>query len=415
MSGAKDALLLNQGLSEDYVPTLPERSVTWRLVLCATIGSIHAMQYGWAIGIINFPADVISKDLGIDPKGWAWSGGIVASFCVAGFLGTSFAGGLADSWGRRRLIVALNLPFLLAAGAAVGAGLLKGTAGYALLVLSRVLVGLACGMGSVVTPMYLGEIATESTRGAFGALFQFQITVFILIVQLASMPGAMDSSALWGPLFGISGVFAVLALLAGPLLLESPKWLVKQGRQDHARSVLAQLRGITAAEADEDAKALEEPEEGGGDEEGGGGSAGAGAGKDTKTLGQVLGDSYYRLPLLVLCVLMVTQQFSGINAIFYYSAGFFKVSDRILCTPTYCSPQHHPHTRQQQHQPLALGPLSPLSIPLPPPLPLPLNIHPPTPTLPPQHNAGCGRGCHSGHHSSGRREFTGHGHSHTLD
>jgi len=299
------------------------------------IGSVHAMQYGWAIGIINFPAEVISSDLQIDPKGWAWSGGVVATFCVAGFLGTTFAGSLADSWGRRRLIVLLNLPFLLAAGLALAAGFLKGTWGYVLLVISRFLVGLASGAGSVVTPMYLGEIATRSTRGAFSALFQFQITVFILFVQLASMPSAMSTSALWGPCFGISGVFALLALAAGPWLVESPSWLMKQKDRypGQALSALMLLRGISQTDAIEDARALEEAEgeTDEGDEESSGGGSGEKGKSNIKSLVDILSDSYYRLPLIVLCTLMVTQQFSGINAIFYYSDGFFKVRGWFVC------------------------------------------------------------------------------------
>jgi MFS family permease len=196
-----------------------------------------------------------------------------------------------------------------------------------MLIASRVLVGAACGAGSVVTPMYLGEIATEATRGAFGALFQLQITVFILIVQLASMPGALSSSGSWGYLFAVSAVLAALGLAAAPFMLESPKWLVKQGRRDHAQSTLAQLRDVTQAEAAEDLLHLEGEDDSVEDVEA---AAAGGVRKEqagVMSLGAVLGDSYLRTPLLILAVLMLTQQFSGINAVFYYSTSFFKVRE----------------------------------------------------------------------------------------
>ena len=314
----------------------PERSVTTRLLVCAFIGSVHAMQYGWAIGVINFPQTQISLDLGLctgdcKTSSWWWAGGVVAAFCVAGFAGSHFGGSLADSMGRRRLIVALNVPFVVGGALGWAAGFVKGAAGLYMLLASRVLVGAACGAGSVVTPMYLGEIATPATRGAFGALFQFQITVFILIVQLASMPGALSSASTWGYLFAISGVFGLVGLLLAPFLLESPKWLLKQGRRDHAQSTLAQLRGVSQADAIDDLLALEEEDDAPEDAE-------AGAVKEqapTMTLSQVLADSYLRMPLLILSILMVTQQFSGINAVFYYSSGFFKVRQRRCRAPCF--------------------------------------------------------------------------------
>jgi MFS family permease len=306
----------------------PERSVTWRLLICAFVGSVCAAQYGWAIGIINFPAAVMCSDFALSgTDSWWWSGGVVAGFCVAGFLGSHFGGGLADAMGRRRLVVALNVPFVAAGLLGYGASVLKGQGGLWLMLASRLVVGAAAGAGSVVTPLYLGEIATEATRGAFGALFQLQITVFILLVQLASMPGALSSSSTWGYLFAASAALSLAGLLAAPLLIESPKWLLKQGRQDHAQSALALLRGVSQAEALEDLQHLESQEEGGGGEDvearlvGG-----APAQPRVLSLGQVLADPYLRFPLLILSVLMVTQQFSGINAVFYYSAGFFKVS-----------------------------------------------------------------------------------------
>lgn len=210
MSSTQKLLLQEEGGAP------PERRTTSTLILNALLGAVPAAQYGWAIGVMvrpwragfgcagvcrtrclallhlaltlhptrplqNFPTKQMCDDLGssagnpLDQNGLVWSAAVNASFCVAGFAGSHFAGSLCDALGRRRLILLLNIPFLLAAGLGVAAGIVKGTPGFVLLSLARVVVGAASGAGSVVTPMFLGEIATPSTKGAFGALFQFGI------------------------------------------------------------------------------------------------------------------------------------------------------------------------------------------------------------------------------------------------
>jgi MFS family permease len=199
---------------------------------------------------------------------------------------------------------------------------------FGLLMAARCCFGAGAGAASVAVPMYLGEIAPASLKGAFGALNQFSLVVLILVGQFMSL--GMSGSALWPWLFASQGVLAAAVILAsGPLLLESPRWLVAQGRADDAKAVLLKCRGYSEADAEAE---VDEILAGGaaGAKGAGGGGSGGGGGDDEKpplmTTWQLLATRGLRAPLLVAVMLQLTQQFSGINAVFFYSTSFFEAA-----------------------------------------------------------------------------------------
>ena len=192
---------------------------------------------------------------------------------------------------------------------------------FGLLMVARCCFGVGAGAASVAVPMYLGEIAPAALKGAFGALNQFSLVVLILVGQFMSL--GMSGSALWPWLFASQGVLAAAVILAsGPLLLESPRWLVAQGRADEAKAVLLRCRGYGEAEAEAE---VDEILAGGG-AAAKDGAAGAGDKPPLMTTWQLLASPALRAPLLVAVVLQLTQQFSGINAVFFYSTSFFEAA-----------------------------------------------------------------------------------------
>lgn len=273
------------------------------------------VSYHWSplqVGVINAPQDIVSAKLAIDPDGWSWAM-IVSSFCMAGFVAAQLSAGVVDRFGRRAFLNALNVLFIASGACAIASSYLSDPkVAYALLLVSRILSGAGSGAATVGVPMYLGEIAPSDAKGSYGALNQFQIVVWILIAQLIGL--GMATESLWGWYFGISAFLGAVGLFQAPFLLESPRWLVSKGKTEEARTVLVALRGYSDEDAAQEVADIEE-------------EAQAGA-KSTSapSVFQLMSSPLYRMPLLVCVLLQLTQQFSGINAVFFYSTSFFKAA-----------------------------------------------------------------------------------------
>jgi MFS family permease len=122
----------------------------------------------------------------------------------------------------------------------VGVVLAALTPTYPVLLLARIIIGLAVGPASMVVPLSIGGFAPPKVRGALVSLNQLAITVGILASYLVDY--GLSSSADWRLMFGLAGIPAAAPFIGMLFQHESPHWLVEQGREDEARSVLRQLR-----------------------------------------------------------------------------------------------------------------------------------------------------------------------------
>lgn len=289
-----------------------KRGLTKTLVFCALVGTIQACQNGWNIGVINFPQEVISEFLGIDPKGAYWSVGIVAMYSLGGFIGAHYSGTWANRFGRKVLIFLLNWTFVVSTIMILISFYSKNKdISLWMLIISRLLTGVGAGAGSVVTPMYLGEIGDTHQKAALGALYQFAVVLFLLLAQLVGLK--MSTPKLWGLMFSITGVLALIGLFLTPMLVESPEWLAGKGKRNKTIRALTALRGYTTSEAaNELSSKLTD-----------GGTAPREA-TPNQTIWEIIKNPLLQRPLLAATFIQMSQQLSGINAVFYYSASFFR-------------------------------------------------------------------------------------------
>jgi sugar porter (SP) family MFS transporter len=315
----KESLLVNDDGRYGASGGAARGRITPALLAAAALGSMGSAQYGYNAGCVNLPQDQIKKEFSLhdDPFQMPSVPMIIALFCVGGWVGSAFSPQLVDKFGRKPFLIHSQWLFVIGGALNVALGYFKDsspTAAYATLLVARVLFGLGSGAASVAVPMYLGEIATADVKGAFGAINQFQIVVWILVGQLLGL--GMSTSSTWPWMFALTGfiAFGTIVLSAG-LLVESPRWLVSKGRRDEARKALVRIRGYDEADADVEIAEMEE--------EAAASASSAGAAPSVLSL---VSDPVLRAPLLVAVMLQLSQQFSGINAVFFYSTSFFQAA-----------------------------------------------------------------------------------------
>jgi SP family arabinose:H+ symporter-like MFS transporter len=231
----------------------------------------------------------------------AFGEGLAVSIVLVGcMIGALAAGAASDKLGRRKfLLVSAVLFFVSSLGCAVPRNLAQ-------FLVFRFIGGLAIGSVSIISPLYISEIAPARIRGALVSINQMAIVSGILISYFVSwvLVGAGPSNWRW--MFATGGAPAVLFFVLVLGVPESPRWLLKQGRGEEALGVLNKVNEPAAAAAEADAirEALSLEE-----------------GK----LGELLKPGF-RTALLVGIVLAVFQQITGINAVIYYSPRFFEAA-----------------------------------------------------------------------------------------
>ena len=230
----------------------------------------------------------------------SWSEGFVtgslALGCIAGCL---FAGLIADRYGRRPgLMIAAAIFAVSSIGMAVSPSL-------QVFILMRFCAGIGVGMSSMLSPLYIAEISPASVRGRNVAINQLTIVLGILITNLINYKLRGLGPESWRWMFGVGAVPSTLFLLGVIFLPESPRWLIRVGKNDKALSTLKKIgsEGFARDTFSAVTKSLENTEE--------------------VKFSTVFAKSV-RPAVLVGVALAVFQQFCGINVVFNYTSTIFK-------------------------------------------------------------------------------------------
>lgn len=285
------------------------------ITLISFIAAMGGLLFGYDWVVIGGAKPFFEPFFGIDPQtnlsGWVNSCALLG--CL---LGAMTAAGLSDKFGRKRLLIFSALLFVLTSlGNALSSAL-------AIFVAWRIFGGVAIGLASALSPMYIAEIAPAQIRGRLVSINQFTIVIGVLAAQIVNWllgrhlpPNSQPQDILhswygqscWRWMFGLTAVPSVLFFAGMFFVPESPRWLIRQELYGRARAILAKIGGAAYAEAE---------------------VAGVRATLIDEQASQV---RFYELleprlrKMLTLGIgLAVFQQWCGINVIFTYAEDIFK-------------------------------------------------------------------------------------------
>jgi len=200
------------------------------------VAAIGGFLFGYDLAVVSGAIIFLQKQFHLDAYAVGFAIGSAQIGCI---LAPFFAGYLSDRLGRKRTLFAAALLFGLAA---MGTALPRNMAEFNAF---RILAGVAIGLASVVSPMYIAEISPAPIRGRLVSLNQFAIVI-----------GAMSSygvsylfsfSANWRAMFACAAI-PTLALMIGLLFIpESPRWLAEKSRFEDAARIMTRIEGPTHA------------------------------------------------------------------------------------------------------------------------------------------------------------------------
>jgi MFS transporter, SP family, xylose:H+ symportor len=284
-----------------------------RLTLIAALGGL-LFGYDTAVisgAISSINANFISPLRLSEAAGASALGLTVSSALVGCVIGGGIAGPLADRYGRKSaLIIAATLFLVCSIGSAVpelGIGAVGRVGSRALLAFNiyRILGGVGVGVASLVSPLYIAEIASKQTRGSLVSLNQIAVVLGIVGVYFVNWTIAMQGNEGWLHEVGWRWMLASEAIPSAVFLIllntipDTPRWLIARGLRQQGLETLRNL-----GDANPGAAVAE---------------IAASAGAHSRTL------FYYgRRVIIVGIMLSVFQQFVGINAVMYYAPMMFK-------------------------------------------------------------------------------------------
>jgi len=291
---------------------LDDKKVFYNRFLLIVAG-LGGLLYGVDVGIIAGALPYLEATSG-------FNGGqlslVVAAVLLGSVISTLFAGLLADWMGRKSLMTLSGIMFV------ISIPMIALSHGYGSLVFGRLLQGVSGGLIGVVVPLYLAECLTASNRGKGTGIFQWLLTLGLVIAaalglyysfrvdQVAKLGDAAQLLAFkntaWRRIFWVSLPPGILFVIGSFLMAESPRWLLRRGKQEAAYAAL--LRSRTNEQADLELREMLET---------------TAAEKQATSVGSKAKESLLRrkyvIPFILACIILACNQATGINSIIGYN------------------------------------------------------------------------------------------------
>jgi len=208
------------------------------VVLLATTTAISGFLFGFDTAVINGVLLLLRRQFTLSNLQTEVAASSLLLGCLLGAAGASMIG---DRYGRKKSLIASSILFALSALGAAAANTV------ALFSAARLIGGLAIGLASVLTPVYIAEISPSKNRGTLVSLNQLAIVIGILFAYLVSWQIARFGENSWRWMLAVAAIPS-LAFFVGLLAIpESPRWLLGRGRHDEGERILARIFGASIA------------------------------------------------------------------------------------------------------------------------------------------------------------------------
>jgi SP family arabinose:H+ symporter-like MFS transporter len=261
------------------------------VVLLAATTAISGFLFGFDTAVINGVLLLLRRQFALSNLQTEIAASSLLLGCLLGAAGASMIG---DRYGRRKSLIASALLFAFSSiSTALASTVMIFSA-------ARLSGGLAIGLASVLTPVYIAEISPSNNRGTLVSLNQLAIVVGILTAYLVNWQVARLGESSWRWMLAVAAIPSIAFLFGLLLIPESPRWLISIGRLDQGERVLARIFGEQTAK--QQVEAVEQ----------------AAAGEEG-SWHEVLSPNM-RKRLAVGMLLALFSQITGINTVLYYGS-----------------------------------------------------------------------------------------------
>ncbi len=288
------------------------------VIFLSVVAAIGGILFGYDTAVISGTTTKVTEQFGLDTMQLGW---YVGCALIGSIIGVASAGVLSDRFGRKKAMLFSAFMFSLSA---IGCAVCNSLTG---LVVYRIIGGVGIGVVSIVSPIYISEVAMAEKRGTLVSLYQLAITVGFLFAYLinywilgiaegaAADPSQRFSSEFlnrlfvdeyWRGMLGSETIPALLFFFIIFLIPESPRWLIVRGRGSEATAVLQRIY-LTADEAQRQKAVTEESISG-----------------ETKSEWKALLSPGIMKAVLIGSAIAILGQFMGVNAVLYYGPEIFK-------------------------------------------------------------------------------------------
>lgn len=283
------------------------------LIFLSVVAAMGGFLFGYDTAVISGTIAQVSQLFELDALQQGW---YVGCALVGSIVGVLFAGILSDKFGRKlTMIISASLFSVSALGCAV-------CADFTQLVLYRIIGGVGVGVVSIVSPLYISEVAVAQYRGRLVSLYQLAVTIGFLGAYLVnyqlltwSESGVLSGAPLldkifisevWRGMLGMETIPALMFFIIIFFIPESPRWLIVKGRENRAMNILERIYGSAteaAGQLDETKSVLTE--------------------ESSSEWSMLLKPGIMKAVVIGVSIAMLGQ-FMGVNAVLYYGPSIFE-------------------------------------------------------------------------------------------